>query len=194
MGGGGGSIGSVGATKLVAPNHRVRTERTAFCPTPGGSVELIQGDRPVYVGPRSRSDVAVVLTIFPPGSRPRAGRQRPTWLPGGVASRLMCPGRRLPPFATYIVCVRRTGERIRHGSRHRVASSRPPPRGVLPRPRQGTSKGERARVWVYGCTGKGYTGLPRARVAWGIACHACTDTQLLLEYTKHGFIRYLSGR
>ena len=45
--------GERGGNHLVAPHHRVRTERTAFCPTPGGSVELIPGDRPVYFGPRS---------------------------------------------------------------------------------------------------------------------------------------------
>ena len=42
--------GERGGNHLVAPHHRVRTERTAFCPTPGGSVELMQEDRPIYLG------------------------------------------------------------------------------------------------------------------------------------------------
>jgi len=71
-----------------------------FTPPRGGRWSLTR-EPPRLLRAAACSDVAVVLTIFPPGSRPRAGRQWPTWLPGGVASRLMCPGRRLPPFATY---------------------------------------------------------------------------------------------
>ena len=65
VGGGEAAWGAWGQP-TVAPHHCDRTERTAICPTPGGSVELIRGDRPVYFGPQSRSDVAVVLTSFPP--------------------------------------------------------------------------------------------------------------------------------
>ena len=131
----GGSMGSVGATNCgTTPLRSHRTYR--ICPTPGGSVSLSGGTAPSTSG-RGPARLGCGLDQFSPQRADiRAGRQGPTWLPGGVANRLIGPGRRLPPFATYIEYVRRTGERIRHGSRHRVASSCPPPRGVLPRPHE----------------------------------------------------------
>ena len=85
---------------MVAPNHRVRTERTAFRPTPGGLVELMGVDRPIYLGagPLRRG---CSRQFYPQGADIKAGRQADL-APWGLASRLMRPGRRLPPFATYV--------------------------------------------------------------------------------------------
>ena len=78
-----------------------RSELPQFCPTPRGSVELMQEDRPIYLaaGPLRRG---CSRQFSPQGADIKAGRQGPTWLPGGVASRLISPSHRLPPFSTYI--------------------------------------------------------------------------------------------
>ena len=97
VGGGEAAWGAWEATNLVAPNHRVRTERTAFCPTPGGSVELMQEDRPIYLGagplPRGCS-----RQFYPQRADFKAGRQGPTWLPGGWRAGLSAPAAAYRPL------------------------------------------------------------------------------------------------
>ena len=101
VGGGEAAWGAWGQP-TVAPHHCVRTERTAFHPTPGGSVSLWGGTAPSTSG-RGPARLGCGLDQFSPQRADiRAGRQGPTWLPGGVANRLIGPGRRLPPFATYL--------------------------------------------------------------------------------------------
>ena len=134
-----------GGTKPPRPHRTYR-----ISPHPGGVGGAYAGGPPHLPRGRSAPTWLFSTDFTPQGADIKAGRQGPTWLPGGLASRLIGPGRRLPPFATYMVCVRRTGERIGHGSRHRVASSCPPPCGVLPRPHEAP---RRVRGHAYGYTG-----------------------------------------
>ena len=140
-----------------------------FAPPRGGLVELMGSDRPIYCG-AGLLRRGCPLTVLPPGSRSEGWPKRADMAPWWLASRAYGPRPPPTPFATYVV-VRRTGGRIGRGSRHRVASSCPPPRGVLARPQQGTSRGpgkaptgERTPSYAY----------PGAWVPRGIACHACT--------------------
>ena len=185
-------MGSVGATNCgTTPLRSHRTYRIS--PHPGGVSELMGGGPPRLLRAAVPLDVAVVLTSFPPreptcrlADKGRLGSL------GGWRAGLCAPAAAYPPLLH--TRVRRTGERIRHGSRLGKASLCPPPRGVLPRPHEAPWLVRGHVMGIRVCTGKGYTGLPLTWVAWGIACHACTHTQLLLKYTRHGIIRYLSGR
>ena len=90
-------MGSVGATNLVAPNHRVRTERTAFSPTPGGSVELMQEDRPIYLG-AGPLDVAVLDNFSPREPTSRLADKGRLGSLGGWRAGLSAPAAAYPPL------------------------------------------------------------------------------------------------
>ena len=90
--------GERGGNHLVAPHHRVRTERTAFCPTPGGSVELIQEDRPVYVGPRSAPTWLCSRQFSPQGADSRLADKGRLGSLGGWRAGLCAPAAAYPPL------------------------------------------------------------------------------------------------
>ena len=71
-------------------------------------MELIRGGPPRLLRAAVPLDVAAVLTSFPPREPTcRLADNGRLGSLGGVANRLMRPGRRLPPFATYIVYIGR---------------------------------------------------------------------------------------
>ena len=149
VGGGEAAWGAWGQpTGGTTPPRSHRTYR--ILPHPGGVGGAYPGGPPRLLRAAVRSDVAVVLTVFPPGSRRQGWPTRADLAPWGGGEPAYVP--RPPPTPLcYILGVRRTGERIRHGSRLGKASLCPPPRGVLPRPHE-------APRWVRGHAFR-YTGV-----------------------------------
>ena len=87
-------MGSVGATNCgTTPLRTHRTYR--ICHTPGGVSELIGGGPPRLLRAAVRSDVAVVLTVFPPGSRRQGWPTRADLAPWGGGEPAYVP--RPPP-------------------------------------------------------------------------------------------------
>ena len=158
----GGSMGSVGATNWWHHITAFAPNVPHFAPPRGGQWSLSRGTAPSTSG-RGPLRRGCGLDSFPPREPTiKAGRQGPTWLPGGVANRLIGPGRRLPPFATYIEYVRRTGERLSMVAGVDKASLCPPPRGVLPRPHEAPWLVRGHAMGIRVCTGRGirvYPGL-----------------------------------
>ena len=142
----GGSMGSVGATTWWHHTTASAPNVPHFAPPRGGGAYAVG---PPHL-PRGRSAPTWLFsTVFPPGSRHQGWPTRADLAPWGGGEPAYQP--RPPPTPLcYIHRVRRTGERIGHGSRHRVASSCPPPCGVLPRPHKAP---RRVRGHAYGCTG-----------------------------------------